>query len=359
VTPVPGTPEKIIRNLWNIFSTFFSMQDIEKEISGEVKVALCGDSPRVMELYELMQKREKDAEGEEKKVETPEMLRLCPFPPTEEDLAFLGKCHIAVFIMTDRTLNADRLRDMNRKIPYDEKRFLWYVDGEADEMRREEVADCFEEIGVEELHWVKDEWELLPRKVLEMVKEKGLSFAEKFAPLRDEMTRRLISKTASENANVAFVSALPTNLPIVGIIIGLIAVAGETLFMTANQLRMCLRIAGIYGFKVDFTSRMGELWPVLAGGYGWRTLARGLAGFIPSGGPFLKMAIACAGTWSIGQAAHWFYRDGKKITAEELKDLYNRKKVQVLDNLQKLLPRGGKQQEPDDDDLPSCSGPKV
>jgi len=355
---MPGSPEKIIRNLWSIFSTFFTMQDIEKEISGEVRVALSGSSPRVRELYELMQKRELDAEGEEKKVEKPEMLRLCSYPPDDEEIEFLKKSHIAVFIMEEKTLNPDHLRDLNKKAPYEESRFLWYVDGEPDEMRRGEIADYFDEIGVVTIHWVQEEWEQLPGKVLEKVKEKGLAFAQKFAPLRDEMTRRLINKTSSENANVAFVSALPTNLPIIGIIIGLIAVAGETLFMTANQLRMCLRIAGIYGFKIDFTSRMGELWPVLAGGYGWRTLARGLAGFIPSGGPFLKMGIAYAGTWSIGQAAHWFYRDGKKITAEELGELFKRKKAIILD---RILPQRRKKDEEDDggNDLPSCGNRTV
>jgi uncharacterized protein (DUF697 family) len=337
---LPNVPEKMIRTLWEVFNTFFSLKDVEKEIAGEVKVALCGDSARVEELYVLMKKRETHGEEDEHKtqpLDAPETLRIVKFPPSDEDTAFLKESHVAVFIMDEKTFDIDLLRSLQEKVPFEEKKIIWFVDGHVDSMRREEIADQFKEIAVETVHWTEDEWEKLSGMVLERVSEHSLAYAVKFSFLRNEMSRRLVEKTAQENASISFFSSLPTNIPLIGIIIGLLAVTGETLFMTANQLRMCLRIAGIYGYRIDFSSRMQELWPVLAGAFGWRTLARGLTGFIPGGGPILKATIAYAGTKATGEAARWYYRDGKKITRDELKELYAQEKSKILDNVNGFL----------------------
>jgi uncharacterized protein (DUF697 family) len=337
---LPNVPEKMFRTLWEIFTTFFSLKDVEKEIAGEVKVVLCGDSPRVEELYRLMKKRESvsdEDEHETQPLDSPETLRVIAFPPSEEDTVFLKESHVAVFIMQEKTMDIDLLRSLEKKLPYEEKKFIWFIDGHAEGMRREEIADQFKEIAVENVFWVEDEWEKLSGMVLERVSKHSLAYAVKFSFLRNEMSRRLVEKTAQENASISFFSSLPTNIPIIGIIIGLLAVTGETLFMTANQLRMCLRIAGMYGYRIDFSARMSELWPVLAGAFGWRTIARGLAGFIPGGGPLLKASIAYAGTKATGEAARWFYRDGKKITRDELREIYSKEKAKVLENVNGFL----------------------
>ncbi|MDQ7823844.1 MAG: hypothetical protein RDV48_13680 [Candidatus Eremiobacteraeota bacterium] len=328
--------EKIVGNLYSVFTTFFSMKDIEKELQGEVQVAICGNSPKTGELHEAMNSL-KTEEADEKKNLPPEVLRLCQYPPDSEDMEFLKKCHVAVFVMKGDDLNIDILRELGKSLPHEEKKYLWFVDGAADEMRRDEVKDLFEEVSVEEIHWIHDEWKKLPSMVLTLVQEKGLAYAQKFSMLRDEMASRLIRNTARQNASVSFFSSLPSNIPIIGIIIGLIAVTGETLIITANQVRLCLRIAGVYGHALDFYARMAELWPVLAGGFGWRTLARTLTGFIPGGGPLLKTAISYAGTITAGETARWYYRDGKKLTREEIKALYDKEKSKILDSTNAFL----------------------
>lgn len=349
---MPINPEKIITNLYNIFTTFFAMKDIEKELQGEVKIALCGDSPVVEELHTQLKTKEAIAE-EEKKDESPEELRKTSYPPDDEDIRYLQKCDIAVIILKESALNGELLRLISKKIredgkPSDEQKILWFVDGHADEMRRDEIKDLFEESAVDEIHWTESELERLPNLILELVKEKGMAYAERFAYLRNEMTRKIVDKTSQENAYITFFSSLPSNIPIIGIIIGLIAVAGETIFITANQLRMCLRIAGVYGYKVEFHSRMGELWPVLVGAFGWRTLARGMIGFIPGGGALIKASIAFAGTRVIGESARWYYRTGKKMTREEVKELYLQEKKKVLDNVDDFLKKLHKPEPPED-----------
>jgi uncharacterized protein (DUF697 family) len=358
---VPKNPEQIVKALWDIFSTVFSMSDIKHELTREIRIALCGNSPRIEELQGLFKTEQPESRPEEgggAGEEAPangsqqaiqEKVRVCAWPPDDEDAKFIEKCHIAIFIINAEGLSLDGLR------PYIEgwmekrpKRFLWLIDGAADEMRREEIADRFEEMAITELHWIAEEWGSITRLILKKVSDRGLACAKAFQFLRDDETKKLIAQTARENSYIAFSSSLPTNIPIIGIIIGLIAVAGETLIITASQIRMCLRIAGIYGFKVDFTERMTELWPVLAGAFGWRTLARGLSGFIPGGGPIIKTSIAYAGTMMAGHAAQWFYRDGKKLTREEMSVLYDNEKKHFLDNVNGFISKlKGKSSERD------------
>jgi len=122
---------------------------------------------------------------------------------------------------------------------------------------------------------------------------------------------------------VAVASAIPESIPSLGILVGIFAVAGDTVVITANQIKLVLQIAGIYGFKPDFIDRMAELLPLTGGAFCMRTIAREVAGFIPMGGPVIKGAIAYAGTYLIGRLAWWYYKDGKKLTREEKKKIFD------------------------------------
>ncbi len=357
---MPRNPEQIVKALWDIFSTVFSMSDIKQELTREIRIALCGNSPKIQELQSLFNtlRTEEENEGRQEQKEEvspheplalPERVRLCAWPPDEEDIKFIEKCNIAIFIIKAEGISLHGLHPHAESWAENKpKRFLWLIDGVMDEMQREEITDRFEEIAVSELHWINEEWGSITRLILKKVSDRGLAYARAFLFLRDDETKKLISQTARENSYIAFSSSLPTNIPIIGIIIGLIAVAGETLIITASQIRMCLRIAGIYGFNVDFTERMTELWPILAGAFGWRTLARGLAGFIPGGGPIIKTSIAYAGTMVAGHAALWFYRDGKKLTREEMRELYDGEKKRFLGNIHDFISKlKGKDSEND------------
>lgn len=62
---------------------------------------------------------------------------------------------------------------------------------------------------------------------------------------------------------------------------------------------------------------------MIASAFGWRALARQLAGKIPFGGGLIsKAAIAYAGTRVVGASIERFYRIGYAYTREERESLY-------------------------------------
>ena len=117
-------------------------------------------------------------------------------------------------------------------------------------------------------------------------------------------------------------SALADHVPLLGLVLGGIASAGDTIAITGLQIDMLLRISAAYGKRADF-GRVLELLPVIGGGYGWRTLARELSGFIPIAGIAIKAGIAYAGTLVVGQAAAYYYEYGKPLTSDSTKALYH------------------------------------
>jgi uncharacterized protein (DUF697 family) len=126
---------------------------------------------------------------------------------------------------------------------------------------------------------------------------------------------------AMNSLKIAAASALADHIPVLGLITGSIASAGDTIAITALQMHMLLRIASAYGKKPEF-ARILELLPVVGGGYGWRALAREASGFIPVAGIPIKAAIAYAGTLVVGQAASYYYETGLKMSPNAIAALY-------------------------------------
>ncbi len=116
-------------------------------------------------------------------------------------------------------------------------------------------------------------------------------------------------------------SALADHIPILGIVTGGIASAGDTIAITALQMNLLLRIAAAYGKKREL-ARIIELIPVVGGGYAWRTLAREASGFIPVAGIPIKAAIAYAGTLVVGRAASYYYETGLTMSPKAAAALY-------------------------------------
>ena len=170
-------------------------------------------------------------------------------------------------------------------------------------------------------------------KLIKYLGKSVFSAARIYPGLRDSLSDSLIFNISRDNAGIALVSSIPAEAPIVGPVVSLFAVPGETVILTANQIRLAMRIAAIYGAEIDFFARMGELWPILAGSFGWKAVARTLSGFIPVAGPAVKASIAFGGTYVVGTASKKFYRDKKLLTAKELKDIYSFAKRQFFDRI--------------------------
>jgi small GTP-binding protein len=107
--------------------------------------------------------------------------------------------------------------------------------------------------------------------------------------------------------------------------------------LLANQARMVLRIAAIYG--EPFTARHArELLSTIAGSVALRYLAQEAAKVVPVGGSVVAAGVAAAGTWAIGQVAVQYFESGKRLSRRELREAYRRLAAQAPAHLEPGAP---------------------
>jgi hypothetical protein len=154
--------------------------------------------------------------------------------------------------------------------------------------------------------------------------EIALALARRHPVFRRAVVDRAIQAVACENALFAIATALPDVVPN---LIELPWVLGEwasdTAFLTANQLRMAFFIAAASGKPVGFGQQKLEILSIGASAFGWRALARELAGKIPFGGGLIpKGAIAYAGTYLVGKGLERLHAGAGPLGRRQRKDLY-------------------------------------
>ena len=142
--------------------------------------------------------------------------------------------------------------------------------------------------------------------VAEILADKGdldLALARQFPAFRKQVVDRIIQMVAKENAIFAVTTALPNVVPnFVELPWAFGEFASDTAFLTVNQVRMAFQIAAACGKQVGIGAQKGTVASIAAGAFGWRALARELAGKIPLGGGLIpKGAIAYAGTYLAGK----------------------------------------------------------
>ncbi len=86
---------------------------------------------------------------------------------------------------------------------------------------------------------------------------------------------------------------------------------------------MVLRVAAIYGEPLS-ARHLRELVPTVIGGLLFRYLAEEAAKIVPFGGDLVAGAIAAAGTWSLGMVAIEYFESGKKLSGDQLRDMFDR-----------------------------------
>jgi oxalate decarboxylase/phosphoglucose isomerase-like protein (cupin superfamily) len=86
---------------------------------------------------------------------------------------------------------------------------------------------------------------------------------------------------------------------------------------------MAFLIAAACGKKVGYSERAAEILSIVGGAFGWRALARELAGKIPFGGGIIpKGAIAYAGTYVVGKGLEHYHHAGKAYTRAQREEVY-------------------------------------
>ena len=147
--------------------------------------------------------------------------------------------------------------------------------------------------------------------MLDAVPELRTPLARRIPAARARVADQIIAETCRVNAQFALAANLPANLPFLGSVAGSVA---DLFVLTKNQVMMVLRLAAIYGRDITPTLDVAaEIAPVIGGGFVWRSAARMVVGLLPT---FLaaapKTAIAYVGTYTAGQAARYYYDQGRK-----------------------------------------------
>lgn len=142
--------------------------------------------------------------------------------------------------------------------------------------------------------------------------------ARQLPAARTAVADQIIAETARVNAQFALVANLPANLPLLGGVAGSVA---DFFVLTKNQVMMVLRLAAIYGRDVSMTrSLMAEIAPVVGNAFMWRSAARMAVGMLPTFVAAVpKAGIAYAGTYTVGQAAKFYYEHGRKPPRDLMK----------------------------------------
>ncbi len=169
---------------------------------------------------------------------------------------------------------------------------------------------------------------------------KGVEVAlgRRFPALRDIVATKITQDTAKNAVKIAVASGLVDHVPILGIALGAVASAGDTVAITGLQIALMMQIEATYGRDPDFR-RLWELLPIIGGGLGWRTLARELSGFMPVAGVPIKGAIAYAGTIVVGEGISFLIAHGRPMSKEQAAQLYARTKNDALQAGRNLLGR--------------------
>lgn len=161
---------------------------------------------------------------------------------------------------------------------------------------------------------------VLPRivKAVGNIEKRWLTaLAHDFVSLRSLAVDELIRDASFANGQFALFSSLPAFIPLFG---GIASSIADMLVLTKNQVTLVFRIAAIYGRDVKSRVRVvSEIAPVIGGAFLWRTAARSLIGLLPAPLSMVpKTLVAYTGTFTVGQIAHFYYREGKRPTRQSL-----------------------------------------
>ena len=176
-------------------------------------------------------------------------------------------------------------------------------------------------VGYDAFQFRPGHTEQLVTEVLAAREDLSLALARLFSPFHGRVTRDLIHRVSAENAMFSIMSALPNVIPSLAEIPWAFGeFASDTAVLTMNQIRMAFHLAAASDHLVGFSEQRTEIGSIVAGAFGWRSLAREFSGKIPFGGGLVpKAAIAYAGTWVAGASLERLYRVGYGLTRQERK----------------------------------------
>jgi hypothetical protein len=162
------------------------------------------------------------------------------------------------------------------------------------------------------------------REILDARPELDLPLARNFDAFREPVLDDILQRISKENALFAIASALPNVIPTFFELPWSVGeFATDTAFLTMNQVRMALLMAGACGDPVGYAEQKSQIGLIIGGAFGWRAIARELIGLIPLGGGLIpKGAIAYAGTYVVGASLKRYHLHGIQISFSERRETY-------------------------------------
>jgi uncharacterized protein (DUF697 family) len=142
------------------------------------------------------------------------------------------------------------------------------------------------------------------------VSGKRLALAANFEFVRRAVATEAIKGTAFQNAIIGGVMIIPgADMPL----------------MTANQAKMLMQIAAVYGEPLG-VERIKELAAVVGGAFALRTVARQALTLVPGFGWAIKAGIGYSGTLAMGYAALEYFESGGDVhgLAEKVREARDR-----------------------------------
>lgn len=174
--------------------------------------------------------------------------------------------------------------------------------------------------------YYRDDPQRTVTEILHAHDELSLALARQYPVFRGPAVDRIIRAVAWENTLFAVATALPNVVPNLFELPWAVGeFASDTAFLTLNQIRMAFLIAAACGKEVGFGQQKGEILTIGGGAFGWRAVARELAGKIPLGGGLIpKGAIAYAGTFVVGKGLEYYHHARARLTKSQHDELYDR-----------------------------------
>ena len=174
--------------------------------------------------------------------------------------------------------------------------------------------------------------------IVECCKGVEIAVGRALPALRETVAAKLTRDAANSALKIALASAVVDHIPVVGLVVGVFASAGDMVAITGIQVMLMLHIEAAYGKDPD-VQHIWQLLPVIGGGFGWRSLARELSGFIPVAGIAIKGAIAYAGTIVVGEGVTFYFEHGQHMSAGQAKSIYESTRDEALAFARDLVAR--------------------
>lgn len=168
-----------------------------------------------------------------------------------------------------------------------------------------------------------------------------LSIARHFPAFRQDFGSRITQQVTLENTLFVVATGLGNVVPnILAPLIGITEAVSDTVFLTANQIRMLFMLGAAFGVKTGYRAQWKEISSILGAALGWRSLARSVVSIIPfGGGVVLKGNIAYAGTMAVGHGVIFLYANGRRMTRQEIASEFKRHYSEALEFVRSVVGR--------------------